>query len=193
MRSAAWRRSSRRAAIRRSTSSRSRGCARTSCASRATASTAPGSPIPTSCRSRPRSSTACSATGRTSSSGCARTSCPTRRALVDFDDPRRRDHRGGLRGNVSVGARYLDAWLHGTGAAAIDNLMEDVATAEIARSQVWSWVHAGRFSEAEVRARARARSTPATEAKRLFAEVALARGAARVPDASAPTRGLPDD
>ena len=57
----------------------------------------------------------------------------------------------GLRGNVSVGVRYLDAWLHGTGAAAIDNLMEDVATAEISRSQVWSWVRAGRFGEDDVR------------------------------------------
>jgi malate synthase len=38
--------------------------------------------------------------------------------------------------NVSVGARYLDAWLRGVGAVAIDNLMEDAATAEISRSQV---------------------------------------------------------
>ena len=52
----------------------------------------------------------------------------------------------GLRANVSVGARYLDAWLRGTGAAAIDNLMEDAATAEISRAQVWSWVGAGRFT-----------------------------------------------
>jgi malate synthase len=47
----------------------------------------------------------------------------------------------GLRTNVSVGIRYLAAWLGGTGAAAIDNLMEDVATAEISRSQIWQWVH----------------------------------------------------
>jgi hypothetical protein len=40
----------------------------------------------------------------------------------------------GLRANVSVGVRYLTSWLAGTGAAAIDNLMEDVATAEISRS-----------------------------------------------------------
>ncbi|MGH2971704.1 MAG: malate synthase A, partial [Gaiellaceae bacterium] len=53
----------------------------------------------------------------------------------------------GLRTNVSVGVRYLDAWLHGVGAAAIDNLMEDAATAEISRSQVWQWVRAGRFDE----------------------------------------------
>ncbi len=47
----------------------------------------------------------------------------------------------GLRNNVSVGIQYLASWLRGTGAAAINNLMEDAATAEIARSQVWQWVH----------------------------------------------------
>jgi malate synthase len=45
----------------------------------------------------------------------------------------------GLRANVRVALAYLDSWLRGTGAAAIDNLMEDVATAEIARSQLWLW------------------------------------------------------
>lgn len=48
---------------------------------------------------------------------------------------------GGLRGNISVGVRYLEAWLRGIGAVAIDHLMEDAATAEISRSQVWQWVH----------------------------------------------------
>ena len=47
----------------------------------------------------------------------------------------------GVRTNVSVGIRYVTAWLSGVGAAAIDNLMEDVATAEISRSQIWQWVH----------------------------------------------------
>ena len=46
----------------------------------------------------------------------------------------------GLRNNVSVGLRYLSSWLGGNGAAGINNLMEDVATAEIARSQVWQWI-----------------------------------------------------
>jgi malate synthase len=45
----------------------------------------------------------------------------------------------GIRANVRVALAYLDAWLRGTGAAAIDNLMEDAATAEIARSQLWLW------------------------------------------------------
>jgi malate synthase len=49
----------------------------------------------------------------------------------------------GLRSNVSVGLRYIESWLRGYGAAGINNLMEDVATAEISRSQVWQWVHGG--------------------------------------------------
>ncbi|WP_406074648.1 malate synthase A [Micromonospora sp. NBC_01638] len=49
----------------------------------------------------------------------------------------------GLRNNIAVGLRYVEAWLHGTGAVAIFNLMEDAATAEISRSQVWQWVHTG--------------------------------------------------
>ena len=46
----------------------------------------------------------------------------------------------GLRQNVRVGLLYLSSWLGGSGAAGIDNLMEDVATAEISRSQIWQWV-----------------------------------------------------
>jgi len=49
----------------------------------------------------------------------------------------------GVRDNVSVAIRYLEAWLRGIGAVAIDNLMEDAATAEISRSQVWQWIHQG--------------------------------------------------
>lgn len=49
--------------------------------------------------------------------------------------------RKGLETNVSVGLRYLISWLQGTGAAAIDDLMEDAATAEISRAQIWQWVH----------------------------------------------------
>jgi len=47
----------------------------------------------------------------------------------------------GLRGNISVGVQYLEAWLRGTGAVGINNMMEDAATAEISRSQVWQWLH----------------------------------------------------
>ena len=48
---------------------------------------------------------------------------------------------GGLRANINVGIRYLEAWLGGSGAVGINNLMEDAATAEISRSQVWQWLH----------------------------------------------------
>ncbi|MFC5264991.1 malate synthase A [Kribbella qitaiheensis] len=47
----------------------------------------------------------------------------------------------GLRNNVSVAIQYLAAWLEGTGAVGIFNLMEDAATAEISRSQIWQWRH----------------------------------------------------
>jgi len=49
---------------------------------------------------------------------------------------------------VSVGIQYIESWMRGVGAAAINNLMEDVATAEISRSQVWQWCrHAARLAE----------------------------------------------
>ena len=49
----------------------------------------------------------------------------------------------GVRANINVALRYVDAWLGGTGAVAISGLMEDAATAEIARCQVWQWIHNG--------------------------------------------------
>jgi len=57
--------------------------------------------------------------------------------------------RAGLETNVYVSLRYLASWLSGSGAAAINNLMEDAATAEISRSQVWQWVHHGQILEDE--------------------------------------------
>ncbi|MDQ2902387.1 MAG: malate synthase A [Chloroflexota bacterium] len=47
----------------------------------------------------------------------------------------------GLRTNISVGVQYLEAWLGGLGCVPINNLMEDAATVEISRSQVWQWIH----------------------------------------------------
>ena len=47
----------------------------------------------------------------------------------------------GLRTNISVGIQYLESWLRGRGAVPINNLMEDAATAEISRAQVWQWLH----------------------------------------------------
>jgi malate synthase len=82
----------------------------------------------------------------------------------------------GLRQNVGVGIRYIESWLRGVGAAAIDNLMEDAATAEISRSQVWQWVHAGEFTPEQVRA-VIAEETPDggrfAEAREIFERVAL--------------------
>ncbi|MGZ4493662.1 MAG: malate synthase A [Nocardioides sp.] len=49
----------------------------------------------------------------------------------------------GLRSNINVGIQYLESWLRGSGAVGINNLMEDAATAEISRSQVWQWLHNG--------------------------------------------------
>jgi len=56
----------------------------------------------------------------------------------------------GVRGNVSVALRYLASWLAGTGAVALDNLMEDAATAEIARSQLWQWIRHSRVTRERV-------------------------------------------
>src|SRR5258706_3719102 len=47
----------------------------------------------------------------------------------------------GLRNNISVSLQYLESWLRGSGCLPINNLMEDAATVEISRSQIWQWVH----------------------------------------------------
>jgi malate synthase len=91
----------------------------------------------------------------------------------------------GLRTNISVGIRYLAAWLGGQGAAAIDDLMEDAATAEISRSQIWQWVRHGVESDdgvaiTEERVRrlieeecARLEIPHLTDAQKIFEEVSL--------------------
>jgi malate synthase len=63
--------------------------------------------------------------------------------LLDVRVPNGEITEAGLETNVNVGMRYLASWLSGVGAAAIDNLMEDAATAEICRSQIWQWVANG--------------------------------------------------
>jgi malate synthase len=60
--------------------------------------------------------------------------------LLDVRVPGGRITEAGVRGNISVGLQYLSAWLAGSGAVAINNLMEDAATAEISRSQLWQWI-----------------------------------------------------
>ena len=79
----------------------------------------------------------------------------------------------GVATNVRVGIAYLDSWLQGVGAAAIDNLMEDAATAEISRSQLWQWVRRGRVTEQQVLDEI-ARTEAPQDAKDVFREVALA-------------------
>jgi malate synthase len=53
----------------------------------------------------------------------------------------------GLRTNIRVGVQYLSAWLNGNGCVPLYNLMEDAATAEISRTQVWQWIQRGKFSK----------------------------------------------
>jgi malate synthase len=56
----------------------------------------------------------------------------------------------GLRSDVNVGFQYISFWLGGRGAAGINNLMEDAATAEISRSQIWQWIRHGKFTREHV-------------------------------------------
>ena len=93
----------------------------------------------------------------------------------------------GLRNDVNVGFQYISFWLGGRGAAGINNLMEDAATAEISRSQIWQWVRHGRFTRERVlevldeeMAKIRAEVGEETwekgrpdETRRVFEEVAL--------------------
>ena len=67
----------------------------------------------------------------------------TREQLLDVRVPEGRITEAGVRNNINVGLQYLAAWLGGSGAVAINNLMEDAATAEIARSQLWQWIRHG--------------------------------------------------
>ncbi len=124
--------------------------------------------------------------------------------LLDVRIPGGEITEAGLRTNVNVGLRYLASWLSGVGAAAIDNLMEDAATAEISRSQIWQWVeHGAELSSGEPVTADLARSTIETEiaslreelgegsyaelrfdeARAVFEQVALAPDVRRVPDA----------
>ncbi|MGI8928943.1 MAG: malate synthase, partial [Candidatus Limnocylindrales bacterium] len=93
--------------------------------------------------------------------------------LLDFEVPGGQVTEAGLSANVSVGIRYIAAWLAGTGAAAIDNLMEDAATAEISRSQVWEWVKDGRFDASRVCLEIDSLRAEHPEAAELFEQVAL--------------------
>jgi malate synthase len=65
----------------------------------------------------------------------------TEKDLIDFRVPGGSISEAGLRLNVNVAVQYVESWLRGVGAAAIYNLMEDTATAEISRAQVWQWIN----------------------------------------------------
>jgi malate synthase len=85
--------------------------------------------------------------------------------------------RDGLHNNVSVGIQYLAAWLRGSGAVAIFNLMEDAATSEISRSQVWQWLRHGRVAREDVERAVEEEVAKldgdVSEARELFEQVAL--------------------
>jgi malate synthase len=70
--------------------------------------------------------------------------------LVTFDIPGGTVTELGVRQNIDVAIQYIASWLRGNGAAAIYNLMEDAATAEISRSQIWQWVHNGATTDNDV-------------------------------------------
>ena len=85
--------------------------------------------------------------GPTRRTGSATTFRSRREQLLDVRVPGGRVTEAGVRGNISVALQYLAAWLGGSGAVAINNLMEDTATAEIARSQLWQWIRHGARTE----------------------------------------------
>ena len=75
---------------------------------------------------------------------------PDAAALLDVAATPGEITEAGLRNNISVGIQYIAAWLAGSGAVAIFNLMEDAATSEISRAQVWQWLRHGKFSREDV-------------------------------------------
>ncbi len=79
----------------------------------------------------------------------------------------------GLRNDCNVGIQYISSWLRGNGAAGIYGLMEDAATAEIARSQVWQWLHTGtRLADGRPVTPELVREIEASELERIRAEIA---------------------
>lgn len=72
---------------------------------------------------------------------------PNDKALLDVASTPGVITEAGIRSNIEVGIRYIESWLRGNGAAAINNLMEDAATAEISRSQIWQWIHASAVTD----------------------------------------------
>ena len=96
----------------------------------------------------------------------------TGKELLDVQVPGGRITEAGVRSNVSVALQYLEAWLRGSGAVAINNMMEDTATAEIARAQLWQWIrHGVRTEEGTAVTLDRVRTLLSEETKRLHSAV----------------------
>jgi len=113
---------------------------------------------------------------------------PSRERLLDVRIPGGRVTDAGVRGNVSVALQYLEAWLRGSGAVAINNMMEDTATAEIARAQLWQWIHHGTRTDSGTPVTlAGVRAMLAEEVARLEREVPPGH---RLPEAAALLDGL---
>ncbi|WHM35790.1 malate synthase A [Streptomyces sp. BPTC-684] len=92
--------------------------------------------------------------------------------LIAIDSLDAKPTYDGLRNAVQVGIRYIEAWLRGLGAVAIFNLMEDAATAEISRSQIWQWINAGVvFENGELATADLAREVAAEELAAIRAEI----------------------
>ncbi|MER7640717.1 malate synthase A [Streptomyces sp. NPDC087305] len=92
--------------------------------------------------------------------------------LIAVDSLHAKPTYPGLVNAVQVGIRYIEAWLRGLGAVAIFNLMEDAATAEISRSQIWQWINAGvEFENGEKATPELARKVAAEELENIRAEI----------------------
>ncbi|GHF79355.1 malate synthase A [Streptomyces filamentosus] len=92
--------------------------------------------------------------------------------LIAIDSLDAKPTYDGLRNAAQVGIRYIEAWLRGLGAVAIFNLMEDAATAEISRSQIWQWINAGVvFENGETATPELARKVAAEELAAIRAEI----------------------
>ena len=104
----------------------------------------------------------------------------TARGLLDLDSAGHDVSEAGVRNNISVSLRYLTAWFSGNGAVGVFNLMEDVATAEICRSQLWQWLHRGvSMTDGRTVTRALIRHIEDEEAGSFRAEIAGAPDAER--------------
>lgn len=110
----------------------------------------------------------------------------TARDLLDVRVPGGEMTERGVRSNISVAVQYLGSWLRGVGAAAINNLMEDAATAEIARSQVWQWVrHGVRLNDGAPLTRDLVRRFEGEELERIRRELGAAPDQGRIAEARA--------